>query len=552
MNLKALTALASSMTFGLAAHTSPTVVNVPSIERPGFQHLRAADLKADLYFLASDALQGRMSLQPGDEAATQWVATEFAKAGLEPAVGHSSYLQAVPLIEYRVARDASFIALKRVDKITRWHAPEVIGGFHDDIEITAPLVFAGYGITAPGMHYDDYRGIDVKGKIVAVFEHEPQENDPHSPFNGTGNTRYATNRVKALNAQAHGAAALIVMAEPNRKHPSNLERQNRIGGSLTRTIPLPSQAIVNDELQIPVVTVSDAVTAELLATAGSTPQALEAAIDRDLSNHSIAVPGGELTLHLENKSRSSGMTYNVAGLLPGADPALAAETIIISGHHDHDGASLGAGGNLDIWHGADDNGSGTVGVVELAHAFAANPVRPKRSILFVVFAAEERGLLGSYYMAAHPLRLLASTRAMINFDMIGRDEAKSDQTDGLIDIPVNTSNRLNLIGAAYSPDFKNTVVAANRLVGLDLDDRFDHENALNTFFRSDQFPFVLHNIPAFWFFTGFHPDYHHTTDTPDKIDYPKMLKILQLSYLSGWEFANQSAYPRFVADPPGS
>jgi hypothetical protein len=552
MHLPALAVFAASLTVVLVADAATSISGVPSPERAGFQHLRAADLKADLYFLASDALQGRMSLQPGDEAATQWVAAEFAKAGLEPAAGHSSYLQAVPLIEYRGDRDASFVALKRGDKITQWHAPEVVGGFRDDLEITAPLVFAGYGITAPGLHYDDYRGIDVKGKFVAVFEHEPQENDSHSPFNGTGNTRYATNRVKALNAQAHGAVALIVMAEPNRKHPSNLERVNRIGGSLSRTIPLASQTIVNDELQIPVLTVSDAITAELLATAGNTPQALQSAIDHDLSNHSTALPGSEVTLHLENKSRSSGVTHNVAGLLPGADPTLAAETIIISAHHDHDGASPGAGGKLDIWHGADDNGSGTVGVVELAHAFAANPLRPKRSILFVVFAAEERGLLGSYYMAAHPLRPLATTRAMINFDMIGRDEAKSDQTDGLIDIPADTGNRLNLIGAAYSPDFRNTVVAANRLVGLTLDDRFDHENALNTFFRSDQFPFVLHDIPAFWFFTGFHPDYHHTTDTPDKIDFPKMLKILQLSYLSAWEFANQSGYPRFVADPPGS
>ena len=552
MHLQALAALAASVTVALAADAATSISGVPSPERVGFQHLRAADLKADLYFLASDALQGRMSLQPGDEAATQWVAAEFAKAGLGPAAGNSSYLQAVPLIEYRGDRDASFVALKRGEKITQWHAPDVIGGFHDDLEITAPLVFAGYGITAPGMQYDDYRGIDVQGKIVAVFEHEPQENDPHSPFNGTGNTRYATNRVKALNAQAHGAVAVIVMAEPNRKHPSNLERVNRIGGSLNRLIPLPSQVIVNDELQIPVSTVSDAITAELLATAGSMPQALQSAIDHDLSNHSIALPDSVVTFHFENKSRSSGVTYNVAGLLPGADPTLATETVIISAHHDHDGASPGAGGKLEIWHGADDNGSGTVGVVELARAFAANPVRPKRSILFVVFAAEERGLLGSYYMAAHPLRPLATTRAMINFDMIGRDEAKSDQTDGLIDIPANTNNRLNLIGAAYSPDFKNTVVAANRLVHLDLDDRFDHENALNTFFRSDQFPFVLHNIPAFWFFTGFHPDYHHTTDTPDKIDYPKMLKILQLSYLSGWDFANQLGYPRFVADPPGS
>ena len=549
---KAFAALASSMIFSLATQAAPAMPNVPSTERPGFQYLRAVDLKADLYFLASDALQGRMSLQPGDEAATQWVAAEFAKAGLEPAAGNSSYLQAVPLIEYRSDRDASFAALKRGNKTTQWHAPDVIGGFHDDLEITAPLVFAGYGITAPGLHYDDYLGIDVQGKIVAVFEHEPQENDPHSLFNGTGNTRYATNRVKALNAQAHGALAVIVMAEPNRKHPSNLERVNRIGGSLSRTIPLASQTIVNDELHIPVSTVSDAVAAQLLLTAGATPQALQSAIDHDLSNHSIALPDSVVTLHFENKSRVSGVTHNVAGLLPGADPSLAAETVIISAHHDHDGAAPGPGGSLEIWHGADDNGSGTVGVVELAHAFAANPIRPKRSILFVVFAAEERGLLGSYYMAAHPLRPLTTTRAMINFDMIGRDEARSEQTDGLIDIPANTSNRLNLIGAAYSPDFKNTVVAANRFVGLDLDDRFDHENALNTFFRSDQFPFVLHDIPAFWFFTGFHPDYHHTTDTPDKIDYPKMLKILQLSYLSGWDFANQLGYPRFVPDPPGS
>src|ERR1700689_5085049 len=157
MNLKALTALASSMTVSWAIQAAPVPANVPSIERAGFQHLRAADLKADLYFLSSDALLGRMSLQPGDEAATQWVAAEFAKAGLEPAVGGSSYLQAVPLIEYRGDRDASFVTLKREDKITRWHAPDVIGGFHDDLEISAPLVFAGYGITAPGMHYDDYR-----------------------------------------------------------------------------------------------------------------------------------------------------------------------------------------------------------------------------------------------------------------------------------------------------------------------------------------------------------------------------------------------------------
>jgi hypothetical protein len=481
----------------------------------------------------------------------QWVAAEFAKAGLTPAAtdarGAPSFLQPLPLIEYRSNPAANFITLQTGMATQRWKAPDLAGAYRDDVDLTAPAVFAGYGITAPGLGYDDYRGLDAKGKVAIVFEHEPQENDPASRFGGTGNTRYATNRVKALTAQAHGAVALVVMAEPNRKHPSNMDRVNRIGGSARRVPSLPAQALPDDELHIPIVTVSDALGAALLAGTGTAPGALQAAIDKDLTPQSRVLPGAGITLHLENSVRTRGLSWNVAGLLQGSDPALAQETVIISAHHDHDGFN-----GPEIWHGADDNGSGTVGVVELARAFMANPVRPKRSILFVVFAAEERGLLGSYYMAAHPLRPLATTRAMINFDMIGRNEQASDQTTGLIDIAADTTNRLNLIGAGYSPDYDRTVRTANRSVGLMLDDRFDHENALNVFFRSDQFPFVLHDVPAFWFFTGFHPDYHHTTDTADKINYAKMAKILQLAYLSAWRFADDAAVPAFVKDPPGA
>ena len=138
---------------------------------------------------------------------------------------------------------------------------------------------------------------------------------------------------------------------------------------------------------------------------------------------------------------------------------------------------------------------------------------------------------------------------MINFDMIGRNETESEQTKGLLEIPADTSNRLNLIGALYSPDYNRTVAEENKHIGLVLDDRFDHEAALNVFFRSDQFPFVLHNVPAFWWFTGFHPDYHHTTDTAEKINYVKMAKILRLAYLTGFHFADESVPPRFVANP---
>jgi len=518
---------------------------VPSAEAAGYQSITETDLKANLAFLASDALQGRLSLQPGDDAAAQWVASEFAKAGLQPPAA-GSFLQPVPLIEFRADRARSFVSLTRSGHSISWKFPEAYGSFPRDVTVTAPVVFAGFGITAPELQYDDYRGLDTHGKIVLLFDHEPQENDPQSIFNGTGNTRFATTRVKVLNAQAHGALGVLIVAEPNRHHPSNQERMARIGGTTTRAVPLATQALAEDDLQIPSAIISDAIAKELLAGAGVSPSELQASIDRDLKPQSRALPDTEITLHFTNQSTRAGTAYNAVALLPGSDLQLSAETILISAHHDHDGMSLD-----QIWHGADDNGSGTVGVVELAHAFAANPIKPKRSILFVVFAAEERGLLGAFYMAAHPLRPLPTTRAMLNFDMIGRDEAASDQTKGLIEIPSDTTNRLNLIGATYSPDYNRVVQEENRRVGLTLDYRFDHESALNVFFRSDQFPFVLHNIPAVWWFTGFHPDYHHVTDTADRIDYRKMAKILRLAYLSAWQFADALNPPAFVENPGG-
>lgn len=542
------------------------MATIPASELAGFRTLQQDELKRDLTYISSDALGGRLSLQPGDDQAIQWIAAEFKKAGLKPVgrdgSGAPGYLQAVPLVEYRPDRAASTVSMTRAGKTTVWHGPEAFGAYKSAVDVSAPVVFAGFGITAPELGYDDYAGLDAKGKIVLIFDHEPQEDDPHSIFNGTGNTRYATSRVKILNAEAHGAVGVLMVAEPNRKHLTNAERSARIGSSIVRTVPLPLQAIQDDEIHIPMALVLDDVATDLFATAGVTSAAAQTAIDAGLKPQSRVLPGTSVTLHFRNVSERMGVTENVVGLLPGSDPKLAAETVMITAHHDHDGMAPCADPEHppvsvpvdphpcpQIWHGADDNGSGTVGVVALARAFTANPVKPKRSILFVVFASEERGLLGAYYLAAHPLRPLANTRAQINFDMIGRDEARSPQTEGLIEIPADTTNRLNLIGALYSPDYDRTVKHANKAVGLTLDDRFDHESALNVFFRSDQFPFVLHNIPAFWWFTGFHPDYHHTTDTVDKIDFAKMQKILQLAYLSGWDFASQAVPPKFVANP---
>lgn len=508
--------------------------------------IRASDLRADLTFLSSDSMKGRMSLEQGSEVAAEWIAAEFAKAGLKPAAG-TSFFQKVPLIEYRADRAARLLTLDRAGNKTGFRDADIAGGFPNDLTVRAPVVFAGYGITAPELHYDDYAGIDAKGKIVFVFDHEPQEDDPRSIFNGTGNTRYATGRVKVLNAQKHGAVAALIAPEPNRKHPTNAERGARIASSQDRG-RIPSQAIDGDEVHIPLFTVSDKVTLALMAGSGRDASALQSAIDASLKPQSMDLPRTEVELNSANTERRRANSVNVIGWIEGSDPALKSEVILYTAHFDHDG--VGTSGA--IYHGADDNGSGTAGVVELARAFRNDLQKPRRSIVFAVFAAEERGLLGSYYYVQHPLWPLVATKAVINFDMIGRDEAPSDQTNGLIEIAKDTTNELNLVGMKYSPDYRTVVERANQRVGLHLNYKWDDESALNVYFRSDQFPFALKNIPAMWWFTGFHPDYHMPTDTVEKIDFAKMEKILKLSYIAGREFAMEDKAPGFVPNPvPG-
>ncbi len=547
----------------LSAFSATLLAQLPVAPRlqTGFRAIREGDLRSNLTFVAGDGLAGRMSLQPGDDAAAEWVVSEFAKAGLQPAAtdasGKPSFLQALSLIEYKPDPAATSLSLSRKDTLQQqWNAPVVSCAFRKNVDVSGSLAYVGYGITAPELNYDDYANVDVRGKIVLLMEHEPQEDDPKSIFNGTGNTRYATSRVKLLNAQRHGAVAVLLMPEPNATHVPTSKRLGNVLAGVTakRLTPIPLQAIDNDEVGIALMTIPPVVADDLLQNSGATAKELQSSIDRDLKSHSREIAGVQLRIQTRNSSTRTVTTYNVAGLLPGSDPALDSETLIVSGHHDHNGASEVEEQNgrrhLDIWHGADDNGSGTVGVIALAHAFAANPTKPKRSILFVVFASEERGLLGSYFMAQHPLRPLATTRAMVNFDMIGRDERPSTQTDGVIEIPADTTNRLNLVGTLYSPDFLHTVQRENEHIGLILDDRFERDTALGIFFRSDQFPFILHDVPALWFFTGFHPDYHHVTDTVDKIDFSKMVKIVRLSYLTLFDIADEKQTPKFVANLP--
>jgi hypothetical protein len=509
----------------------------PARVQPGYDSIQPAHLKADLTFLSSDALEGRLSLQRGSEIAIQWISSEFAKAGLKPLVG-DSYLQPVPLIEFSADRALTSLTLTRDGHSEVFHAPDAFATFAHEVTISGRVVFAGYGITAPELNYDDYAGVDAKGKIVLIFNHEPQEADPNSVFNGVGNTRYTNNNYKLFNAERHGAVAVLTMPDPNHQGPVRTAAPGGRGQAQAAQRPrILSESLAEGGPTIPLFTLGRSVSDSLFEAAGKKASEVEKAINAKPAPNSFDVPGVTIELHTATAEQRRANSYNVVGLIEGSDPVLKAETIVFSGHFDHDGT-----GPAGIYHGADDNGSGTVGVVALANAFAANPVKPRRSLLFIVFAAEERGLLGSYYYVSHPLRPLATTRAQINFDMIGRNEAADPRV--ITAISPDTSNQFGLIGTHYSPDYRETVERQNKTVGLDITYKWDLDAYNSVLFRSDQYPFLMHDVPAVWWFTGFHPDYHQVTDTVEKINFEKMAKIVKLSYLSGFEFADEMNPPR--------
>lgn len=495
-------------------------------------HPEMRRVRADLEFLTTDVLAGRASLTPQADIAARYIAAEFQKAGLRPANG-DSYLQQFPLVAYRSDPDGRSLIMTRAGQ-RRVFKPgaEFTASFYSDVHIRAQLVLAGYGITAPEYGYDDYAGIDVKGKIALIFDQEPQQTNPKSIFNGEGHTLHAGRWMKVNNARKHGAVAVLIESSVLGKAPSlEPKRQNARASA-------PPQSL-DDSGQIPAFSISDTVFNELVSTNASK---LQEQIDSDLKPRSTALSDTFVEMHSRNAEQHRGMSMNVVGLIEGSDPQLKAETILMTAHYDHLGLQNGA-----VYPGANDNGSGTAGVMELARLFTEYHVKPRRSLLFIVFGSEEQLMLGSFYYTSHPLRPLETTRAVLNLDMIGRNEAHIAQDEGGLKIPADTSNGLNLIGSFYSPDLRALLERKNQPLGLHLEAKYDADRALNGLFRCDHLPFLIAHVPAVWLFGGFHPGYHEPSDTVDKLNFPKIEKVLELTYESALELANSERPPAFVS-----
>jgi hypothetical protein len=518
------------MTLALAVPTAARAAGAETPTAPA-AYVSPAEtrLKADVSYLASDLREGRGAGTKGLDEAADHIADVFREAGLKPPPGAGEgYFQPFDIPGEARATAIGPLTLQGPESRTfklesgSDYTPLQRGGGAALKDV--PVVFAGYGITAQDrdlkLDYDDYKDLDAKGKAVLILRQEPQMDREDSPFAGKEITSFATLRHKARNAAEHGAAAvLMVNNAPSLK-----------GG---KDALLNFSDTDGDGTGIPFLMLTRASADRLLQAAGQPPIAdLERDIDRDLRPAGRALDGWTLSAEIKVEKAPFAIK-NVVGVLDGAGP-LADETIIVGAHYDHVGyggqGSL-APGTRAIHNGADDNASGTAVVMELARRMARRHDPLPRRVVFMTFAGEERGLLGSKHYVDHPLFPLDKTIAMFNFDMVGR---------------LNGKHELIVFGAPSVEGLDALVTDLAKSEGLTPKIVPDTSMEFNS---SDHASFYRKEIPVFFAFTGTHPDYHRPSDDIEKINFEGMSQIADLGELLLLDVARRPERPKFKKLP---
>jgi Peptidase family M28/PA domain len=474
-------------------------------------------------FLSSDELKGRSNGSPELETAGDYVAQQFKAIGLQPGGTSNEWFQPFQLIAGLTVGPGNKLSVSVKGRTVNLalgvsyyplSAPSNEDPARPSTDLHAlPVVFAGYGLTVPGV-YDDYNGVDVSGKAVLIFSHEPQERDASSRLNGTRAMPQTTLSAKATLARSRGAKILIVVGDPS--HRADDAPYGLFGSDPdAEDLGIPVLRVRREDMQ----PLLDAW--QLDATARQ--------IDGDLMPRSRDLPDGNVE-YVEHIAKNRRTVRNVIGLLPGSDPARAKEAIVIGAHYDH----VGLGGRLsvtpekvgEIHNGADDNASGTASIIEIARAAIADRSRFPRTLIFVAFAGEERGLLGSAFYVNEPRIPVESTIAMLNLDMVGR-------ANGSVDVS----------GLDAAPSMEADLAAAVKASGSPLKIKREGPGAG----RSDDYNFLAHRIPAINFFTGFHSDYHRPGDDWEKIDAAGTSQVARLALELAAALANRPSRPEFVS-----
>jgi Zn-dependent M28 family amino/carboxypeptidase len=429
----------------------------------------AERMKAAVAYLSSDRLEGRGPGTRGEDLATEFLADEFQKIGLKPGGERGSYFQPVPLIRVTTSPTSTIRATKGKIAIDLKCGDDFAGMSQTqagDVDFDAEAVFVGHGITAPEFDWDDYKGIDVKDKIVVLFTNEPPSDDPKF-FGGQALTYYGRWTYKFEEAARRGAkACLIIHTNETAGYPYSVVRPLE-GAQLKREDGEPALAFAG--------WLSRSAGDRILGLAGKT---VEEALKETNTKGFKAFPlGVRLKGNIPTRVQPFS-SNNVVGTIEGSDPKLKDEAVVFTAHWDHLGVGRAVVGD-SIYNGAADNATGCAIILELARAWTALDPKPKRSAIFLAVTAEEKGLLGSKYYSQHPIVPLGKTALDVNFDMI---------------LPLGIPESVVTNGAERTT-FWPTVQAVAKKHGLEIEP--DPRASVGTYYRSDHFSFARAGVPAF-------------------------------------------------------
>ncbi|MEK6566311.1 MAG: M28 family peptidase [Bacteroidota bacterium] len=454
--------------------------------------ITSAEVYAHIKYLASDELEGRRSGSQGARLAAAYLEREFKEYGLKPMGDGGGFLQKFEFISGVKLGNQNSLSInvngkKAQSKLDIDFRPL---GFSGSGSYDGEIVFAGYGVSAPDQKYDDYQGMDVKGKAVLVLRFSPAGDSPHNDF-----TQFTSMRYKVSKAKEMGAKAILFVTGPADSDDDKLMRFNYDQNA--------------GNAGIPAVNITQAFADQLLMSSGKKLKELQKEINDKKASQSFNLSNVGISLKTDVVETRE-QTENVVGFLEGGDPKLKNDVLVIGAHYDHLGYGGEGSGSLKpdtaaIHNGADDNASGTAGLLELAQFFASRRKEVRRSILFIAFSGEELGLLGSAYYVNNPTVPLDRMIAMMNMDEIGRLKDR----------------KLIVYGMGTSPGFESLVTRHNR------DSMFVLKLNKDGFGPSDHSSFYAKKIPVFHFFTDIHSDYHRPSDDYETINTEGEVQILK-------------------------
>lgn len=509
-----------------------TVTKPNSPARKAAEGITSAQLKDYLYFIASDEMEGRNTPSRGLDTAALFMGTLLSRWGVKPAGDNGTFFQRMWVLNESVDAEKTTATLngKKLTYGTDFYGNPVAGN------VSAPLVYGGHGWFHKAKGIDALANLDVKGKIVVIYSNGIPQGLTRQDFQGSFGVDFGDG---GMNAKNKGAAGVIIVANQNVQ--ANWARVSQGGGGGGVKIENLRESSAGP---LPTIVINQQAANSLFEGEAGNP----------ISNAELApfaFSAGKTGSFTVTPKVTRIPTQNVVAKIEGSDPVLKNEYVVVSAHYDHDGVKPNAPGEDKIWNGADDDGSGTVALLGMAEALAKSSAKPKRSIIFLWVAGEEKGLLGSEYFVKFPTVPIDKIVTNINIDMIGRSRKADDTKPANKDL--SGENEIYVIGSQMMSSTLGQVTESVNKGYLNLTYNLKYDDPKDTnrfFFRSDHFNFAINGIPAVFFFNGVHEDYHQAGDTPDKIDYVRMEKIARTIFLTMWELGDLKERPKVDRELP--